>query len=54
MKMMGVQSLVSQFSNNSLEVKRGENPKQSDLRKLVAAESEVQFHAALCLVVELS
>lgn len=51
---MEVQSPGSQCSNNSLEVKREENPKQSDLRKQVAAENEVQFPVALCFVVELS
>lgn len=49
--MTEVQSLGSQFSSNSLEVK---NPKQSDLRKQVTAENEVQFPAAFYLVVELS
>lgn len=52
--MTEVQSLGSQFSSNSLEVKKEENPKQSDLRKQVTAENEVQFPAAFYLVVELS
>lgn len=52
--MMEVQSLGSQFSNNSLELKREGNPKQYDLRKQVTAENEVQFRAALYLVAELS
>lgn len=52
--MLKVQSPGSQRNNNSLEVKREENPKHSDLRKQVATEDEVRFPVALCLVVESS